>query len=109
MSARAASPNQAPMLLAQEQNGAIAQVRCGQYTIRIGFDGSAGSNKYTYQTKGLSLKNGSRQGDTYIFDNNDFEYRMTLTGGTASRSYGVGTLTVSHYGERLLTKQCTWT
>lgn len=92
----------APFLLTQQMNGRIATLQCGGYGITIRFVGSASSNTFSYQTKGLFLRNGIQEGDDYIFYNSDYEYRVTTTSG------GTGRLEVSHYGERILTKQCTW-
>jgi hypothetical protein len=93
---------QTPFLLAQQMNGRVATLQCGGYTITIRFVGSAASNTFSYQTSGLFLKNGIQEGDDYIFYNNDYEYRVTTIGG------GTGRLQVFHYGERVLSKQCTW-
>jgi hypothetical protein len=101
-SASAATPAKTPLYLAQETNGRIATLKCGAYTITIRFVGNASSNVYSYETRGLYLGNGSREGDDYIFYNNDYEYRVTTKGG------GSGRLQVLHYGERMLDKQCTW-
>ncbi len=92
----------APFLVAQQMNGRVATLQCGGYTITIRFVGSASSNTFSYQTQGLFLNNGIQEGDDYIFYNNDHEYRVTTTGG------GTGRLQVFHYGERILSKQCTW-
>ncbi|MBW4659869.1 MAG: hypothetical protein KME15_14430 [Drouetiella hepatica Uher 2000/2452] len=94
--------DQAPMLLAQEQNVRIATLQCGGYTITIRTEGSAASDSYSYLTDGLFLTNGTRDGETYLFYNNDYEYKVVTQGG------GSGSLTVSHYGETMMTKQCTW-
>ncbi len=101
MSARAATAPKALILLAQQQNARIATLQCGAYTIVINTQGTADKEVYTYRTKGLFLRDGTRDGEDYIFNNNDYEYRVTTRGG------GSGRLTVSHYGERILTKQCT--
>ncbi len=101
-SAFATPPHPAPMILAQQINGRIATLQCGGFTITIRFVGTAASNTFSYQTRGLFLKNGSQEGDDYVFYNNDYEYRVTTTGG------GTGQLQVFHYGERILRKQCTW-
>ncbi|UBF28994.1 hypothetical protein K9N68_14825 [Kovacikia minuta CCNUW1] len=97
-----ATPPAESILLAQEQNVRIATLRCGGYVIVIRTIGSAASESYSYQTRGLYLRNGTRDGETYSFYNNDYEYKVETRGG------GSGTLTVLHYGERVLTKQCTW-
>lgn len=102
-----------PILIAQQMNGRIATLQCGTYTITIAFVGTAASNTYSYRTRGLFLQNGERQngekGDEYVFYNNDYEYRVAiLEGGSDRRNFGTATLQVSHYGERVLTKQCTW-
>lgn len=102
-----------PILVAQSMNDKIATLQCGQYTITIAFVGPASSNTYSYRTRGLFLQNGERQngekGDEYVFYNNDYEYRVAiLEGGSNNRNFGTATLQVSHYGERILTKQCTW-
>lgn len=91
-----------PLLLAQQMNGRIATLQCGGYTITIRFVGPASSDRFSYQTSGLFLNNGTQEGDDYIFYNNDYEYRVTTIGG------GTGRLQVFHYGERILSKQCTW-
>jgi hypothetical protein len=101
-SVRATTPLQNPLLVAQQMNGRIATLQCGGYTITIRFVGPASSETFSYQTQGLFLNNGTREGDDYIFYNNDYEYRVTTIGG------GTGRLQVSHYGERILSKQCTW-
>jgi len=104
----AAAP-QAPILVAQETNGRIATLQCGEYTITIAFVGSAASETYSYRTRGLFLQNGEREGNDYVFYNNDYEYRVSiLEGGSEKRDFGTARLQVSHYGERILTKQCTW-
>lgn len=100
--AYAATPAKTPVYLAQEMNGRIATLQCGGYTITIRFVGNASSNIYSYETRGLYLRNGSREGEDYIFYNNDYEYRVTTRGG------GTGRLQVFHYGERMLDKRCTW-
>lgn len=92
----------APILLAQQQNGRVATLQCGGRTITINTQGTADKEVYTYRTKGLFLKDGTRDGDDYIFNNNDYEYRVTTSSG------GSGKLMVSHYGERILTKECSW-
>lgn len=101
-SALATPYTQVPVRLAQQMNGRVATLQCGEFTITIRFVGDASSETYSYQTRGLFLNNGSRDGDDYVFYNNDYEYRVTTTGG------GTGMLQVFHYGERILTKQCTW-
>jgi len=99
----AAFSNGEPVLIAQQINGRIAHLVCGEFDIMIRFVGTAASDQYSYQTHGLYLDNGySNDGETYHFFNNDFEYRVTTRGG------GSGSLTVLHYGETLLTKSCTW-
>jgi hypothetical protein len=100
--AQATMPTQGPLLLAQQMNGRIATLQCGGYTITIRFVGDASSTTFSYQTQGLFLNNGVQEGDDYIFYNNDYEYRVTTIGG------GTGRLQVFHYGERVLSKQCTW-
>jgi hypothetical protein len=102
VAALAITPPQRPMLLAQQMNGRIATLQCGGYTITIRFVGDASSNTFSYQTQGLFLKNGVQEGNDYVFYNNDYEYRVTTIGG------GTGRLQVLHYGERVLSKQCTW-
>ncbi|UBF24324.1 hypothetical protein K9N68_21795 [Kovacikia minuta CCNUW1] len=102
IAALAIPPLQPPMLLAQQMNGRIATLQCGGYTITIRFVGDASSNTFSYQTRGLFLNNGVQEGNDYIFYNNDYEYRVTTIGG------GTGRLQVFHYGERVLSKQCTW-
>lgn len=98
------------ILVAQSMNDRIATLQCGDYTITIAFVGPASSKTYSYRTRGLFLQNGYEDGsDVYVFDNNDYEYRVTiLEGGSDRRNFGTATLQVSHYGERILTKQCTW-
>lgn len=101
-SVKANTLSQSPLLVAQQMNGRIATLQCGGYTITIRFVGPASSETYSYQTRGLFLNNGTREGDDYIFYNNDHEYRVTTIGG------GTGRLQVFHYGERILSKPCTW-
>jgi hypothetical protein len=101
-STRANIPSRNPLLIAQQMNGRIATLQCGEFTITIRFVGSASSNTFSYQTRGLFLNNGTQDGDDYVFYNNDYEYRVTTIGG------GTGRLQVFHYGERVLSKQCTW-
>jgi hypothetical protein len=98
----AATPLQTPTLIAQEVNGRVATLQCGGYTITIRFVGTAASKTFSYQTRGLFLRNGSQDGDDYVFYNSDYEYRVTTEGG------GSGRLQVFHYGEQVLDKQCTW-
>lgn len=100
--ARAINSGKTPILLAQEQHVRIATLQCGGYTITIRTEGSAASDSYSYHTDGLFLRNGIREDETYLFYNNDHEYKVE------TRSGGTGRLTVSHYGERIMTKQCTW-
>lgn len=114
LASRVVAAPQAPILVAQSMNDRIATLQCGQYTITIAFVGPASSNTYSYRTRGLFLQNGERQngekGDEYVFYNSDYEYRVAiLEGGSDRRNFGTATLQVSHYGERILTKQCTWT
>lgn len=91
-----------PVVLAQQINGRVAHLVCGEYDIMLRFVGTAASDQYSYQTHGLYLADGYREGETYHFFNNDFEYRVVTHSG------GSGSLTVLHYGETLLTKSCTW-
>jgi hypothetical protein len=98
----ATTVQEAPILLAQRQNVRIATLQCGPYRITIRTVGSAASERYSYQTKGLYLTNGTRNGETYSFYNNDHEYRVLTRGG------GSGRLSVFHYGRRILDRQCTW-
>jgi hypothetical protein len=100
--AQAETFNPSPMLVAQQMNGRIATLQCGGYTITIRFVGDASSTRFSYETRGLFLNNGAQEGDDYVFYNNDYEYRVTTTGG------GTGRLQVFHYGERVLSKQCSW-
>jgi len=102
-SAPAAVSSDEPVLLAQQINGLVAHLQCGPYNILVRFVGTAASEQFSYQTNGLFLTDGFRDGETYHFFNNDFEYRVVTHSG------GRGSLTVLHYGETLLTKSCTWT
>lgn len=104
----ASSPIQAPTLLAQGANQRIAVLQCGAYTITIRFDGSIGSDRFSYQTRGLFLRGGQMEGNDYVFQNQDYEYRVTVNFVNQYDTTGNGRLQVFHYGETILTRQCTW-
>jgi hypothetical protein len=97
-----------PVIIAQRSNERIAVLRCGQYNITIAYVGATGSNRFSYRTKGLFLRNGTMAGNDYVFYNNDFEYRTTLNFNSSNDTQGTGRLQVAHYGETILDKPCTW-
>jgi len=99
---------QAPDLLAQRANERIAMLQCGEFTISIRYDGATGSNRYSYQTRGLFLRGGEMDGNDYVFYNSDYEYRVTVNFANQYDTSGNGRLQVFHYGEPILNKQCTW-
>jgi hypothetical protein len=107
-SALAITPSQAPVLLAQRPNQRIALLQCGAFTITIRFDGNAGSDRFTYQTRGLFLRGGRMDGNDYVFNNSDYEYRVTVDFVGQYDTSGNGRLQVFHYGEPILDKSCTW-
>lgn len=103
-----AIPSQSPFLLAQRANERIAVLQCGEFTITIRYDGATGSNRYSYQTRGLFLRGGQMDGNDYVFYNSDYEYRVTVNFVNQYDTSGNGRLQVFHYGEPIVNKQCTW-
>lgn len=101
-------PSQSPVLLAQRANERIAVLQCGEFTITIRYDGATGSNRYSYQTRGLFLRGGQMDGNDYVFYNSDYEYRVTVNFVNQYDTSGNGRLQVFHYGEPIVSKQCTW-
>ncbi|UBF24325.1 hypothetical protein K9N68_21800 [Kovacikia minuta CCNUW1] len=99
---------QPPVLLAQRANERIAVLQCGEFTITIRYDGATGSNRYSYQTRGLFLRGGQMDGNDYVFYNSDYEYRVTVNFANQYDTSGNDRLQVLHYGEPIVNKQCTW-
>ena len=103
----AVTPSQAPFLLAQRANQRIAVLQCGEFAITIRYDGPPG-DVFTYQTRGLFLRGGRLEGSDYVFNNSDHEYRVAVNFVNQYDTSGNGRLQVFHYGERIVSKQCTW-
>jgi hypothetical protein len=97
-----------PVLLAQRPNERIALLQCDDFTITIRYDGATGGSRYSYQTRGLFLRGGQMDGNDYVFNNGDYEYRVTVNFVNQYDTSGNGRLQVFHYGEPILNKQCTW-
>jgi hypothetical protein len=97
-----------PILLAQRANERIAVLQCGEFAITLRYVGYPGSDRFSYQTRGLFLNNGQMDGNDYVFYNSDHEYRVTINFANQYDTSGSGRLQVLHYGETILNKQCTW-